>query len=171
MLIVGIDPGLRGGIAFMDEASHQIIDLQPMPTKLGARGKKAIDPCAVWDMLAVNPADQYALVVVELVGADPKWGKATIWSFAEGVGRLLAALELARYPIERPTPQLWKKTILEGTDKSKEAAIGYVQGRFPGVDLFRQKETKPEEKESKPCDGLAEAVCMAEYGFRKLSGG
>jgi hypothetical protein len=104
------------------------------------------------------------LVVVERVGAMPKQGLVSTFSFGRGFGEILGAIEALGLPLEMPIPQGWKKVVLAGTDMGKAAAVGYVARRFPGADL------RPTPRSKKPSDGIFDAVCLAEYGRRLLAG-
>ena len=58
----------------------------------------------------------------------------------------------------------WKKTVLAGTAKDKDAAIEYCRRAFPQVSLL------PGPRCRKPHDGMADALCLLEYGRRVLVG-
>ncbi len=90
----------------------------------------------------------------------PSDGVAAAFGFGRTVGRTETVVELLEYPFVCVTPQAWKAEILGGTDKSKQAAIGYIQGRFPSVSLLATARSRV------PHDGKAEALCLAEYGWR-----
>ncbi len=165
-LYVGADPGLSGGLAILDE-DGDVLTVIPMPTKLGARGKTLVSCSAIWDFLegAAETWGEIKLVTMEENHARDTDAKDSIWSFARTTGRLEAVIELLELPMLTPTPQAWKAEMLRDTDKSKEAAIGYVQQRYPGVNLLATARSR------KPHDGMAESVLMAEFGRRKLKGG
>lgn len=157
-VIVGIDPGLSGGVAIWDGC---IMRAYPMPTRALKKGKRDVDVLQIQgDGLLVHPK----LVVVEKVGAMPGQGVVSMFTFGKGYGKILGMVETNLWPLEEPTPQKWKAVVLAGTDRSKEAAVAYVKKRFPGVNLLVGKSTKPH-------IGMADAVCLCEYGRRLLEGG
>jgi crossover junction endodeoxyribonuclease RuvC len=61
------------------------------------------------------------------------------------------------WPLEYVRPQAWKKKVLAGTSKDKEAAIAFVRARFPGAPLTLPRCRTPH-------DGMADAVCIGYYG-------
>lgn len=164
MLVIGIDPGLDGGIAIL--VNNIISEAIIMPTKIGIRGKREIDSASIFTILNQVPVNNLYcnidLVIVEQVHSMPKSGVVASFSFGKSVGKMLGVLEVLKLKVEEITPQAWKKEILSGTDKSKAAAIGYVQSRFPEVNLLATLKCK------KPHDGMADAICLAEYGRRFL---
>lgn len=155
-VIVGIDPGQTGAVAFLYGSD---VDVYPMPTVPTGRNRVEIDPVALNDLLSsyVEPS----IVVIEAVGGDPKFGGASAFTFGKSFGIILATVALRGFPMIRVQPQVWKKSVLVGTDQSKEAAIAYVRRRFPKVNLVLPG------KKSASHD-LAEAVCLALYGSGKV---
>ena len=154
--ILGIDPGLAGGLAFMTP-DGKIVDTCVMPTRILQKGKRDID---VHVLDAYLEQYEVMLAVVEKVHATPKMASNSLFTFGRGVGKLLAVLELRNIPLEEPRPQQWKKVILIDTKRDKVDAIAYVRKRFPKCNLL------PTLKCTKFHDGMAEAVCIAEFGRR-----
>lgn len=62
-------------------------------------------------------------------------------------------------------PMEWKKVVLIGMNwkGSKEASVQYVQQRYLDISLL------PTPRCRIPSDGLADAICLAEYGRQKLA--
>lgn len=146
-MIVGIDPGKSGGIASIN-ANGQASGIA-MPV-IG----KDIDGHELASILH-NAAPE--LVIIEKVGAMPKQGVTSTFTFGTGYGRLLGVCEALGIAYRLVTPQAWKKTVLAGTTKDKDAAIAFVRRAFPMVDLTPGRKRTPH-------DGIADAVCLAEYG-------
>lgn len=145
MIYAGIDPGLKGGIACIgDECSAE-----PMPVIGGE-----IDVTALHEWLAKYGPD---LTVVEQVHSMPKQGVKSTFTFGVGYGRILATLDLMAYPYIVVRPQEWKKQVLAGTAKDKDAAITFARRSFPWAELMPGKKRVPH-------DGIADALCLAEYG-------
>ena len=70
-------------------------------------------------------------------------------------------MQVAGWPLLTPGPKDWKRVVLAGTARDKEAAIEYVAKRFPTVDMFPGRRRKA-------ADGIADAVCIADWGLRQL---
>ena len=152
---IGIDPGAKGGIAFIDGEEIKTI---PMPM-LG--GEIDLDALHVWLMdCHYIPASN--IYVLEWSQAFPKMGKAATFKFAAHWGMLRGYLAANRESYVLVRPQEWKRLILKGYDKKrKDSSILYVKRRFPDVDLRATPKAK------KPSDGIADAICMALYGLQQ----
>ena len=151
---IGIDPGLRGGLAVVDE-DGEVLDACPMPLLA-----KEVDPVALWDwIMAREQLNPIGRVVIEKVHSMPKQGGASTFRFGFGFGMVVGAVAAGRWRRELVSPQRWKGAVLRDTDKSKEAAIAYCQRRWPLTSLVLPRCRKPH-------DGIADALCLAEYGWR-----
>ncbi len=153
MNIVGIGPGKSGGLAFY--AHNGSVSATVMPI-----AGKAYDGLAILEY--ITDAD---LVVIEKVGAMPGQGVTSMFNFGAGYGLLQGICLGVGIPYELVTPQRWKKVVLADTKKDKNAAISYCRRRFPGVSLLASERCK------KPHDGIADALCLMEYGRRVFGGG
>jgi len=152
MIFVGIDPGLSGGIAVIYPDKIKVI---PMPI-----AGKEIDVHYLVGFLPFNDLDQDVIAYVEKVGAFPGQGVVSMWKFGFVTGVIHGILRTLDIPIELVTPQAWKKEILAGTDKSKEAAIDWCRRVYPNVNLLATP------RSTKPHSGMADSLCLAEYGRR-----
>jgi crossover junction endodeoxyribonuclease RuvC len=146
-IIVGIDPGLKGGVAVLGDGPPRGF---PIP-----HAGKEIDICTLRGLL---PRMKGELVVIERVGAMPKQGVSSVFQFGKGFGCLLGIFGTLGARIELVRPQAWKTAILWGTDKSKGAAIEWVARQFPDRD-----------HPAVISDGIADAFCLAEYGRRRFA--
>lgn len=155
---VGIDPGLDGAIAIM--ACGSCINVHTMPTISGPKGGREVDGHKLWLILRGWPID---LCAIERVHAMPKQGVTSTFTFGVGYGKVLAVLEILGVPRVRVLPQIWQKRVLHGHGDTKNAAISYCLGRFPSVSLLKTS------KCTKPHDGIADALCLAEYALIQLS--
>lgn len=166
--IIGIDPGLDGGVCRMwtrrKTSSPDNMMAFPMPTKPGAQGGRDVDALALWELIR-EVANDVAAVFVESVHAMPSQGVSSTFKFGVGFGKVLGVVESQELALELVTPQRWKKSILSGLGREKSDAIRWVMSRFPTVKLLASPKCK------KPHDGMAEAVCIAEFGRRVLFGG
>ncbi len=145
MIVIGIDPGINGGVAWY------IVGLEeygciPMP----ATRKQLYDE--------LNKFSDYTMTaVVEKIASRPGQGVASMFKFGKGVGEILGILTALGAEIHEPTPQAWKKVVLAGTDKSKNAAIQVAENLYPNINLVLPRCRKPH-------DGMADAVCLMHYG-------
>lgn len=158
MIIIGIDPGKKGGIATLVDGA--ICNVYPMPLggneidvkKLGWYISSVQPDCAVW---------------IEKLHPMPKNGSISAFRLGENYGTIKAIVRAMGVSLFEVPPQTWKKVILSGTDKSKAAAIDFCLKTWPGVNLL------PTERSRMPSDGMADALCIALFGlqeWRKYNG-
>ncbi|MEC8917135.1 MAG: Holliday junction endonuclease [Pseudomonadota bacterium] len=151
-MIVGIDPGQKGGVAFIAPTGRT--EGRPMPL-----AGKEIDGHALSRMLfELTPS----LVIIEKVHSMPKQGVASTFKFGMGYGIVIGVCEALGLPYRLVTPQAWKKAVLSGTAKDKSAAINFVRRAYPGLNLSPGRLRAPH-------DGIADAVCLAEYGRQLMA--
>ena len=146
MTIAGIDPGKNGAIAFYEDF---MVEWRPMPIS-----GKEIDVSALARMIEVHHPD---VAFVEKVHAMPGNGAVSMFSFGKGYGILLGVLGALNIRTELVTPQAWKKLVLAGSAKDKDAAISYCRRAFPDVSLIAPRCRTPH-------DGAADAICISEFG-------
>ena len=158
MTIVGIDPGKAGAIAVIQERKSTevpYVKLYDLPL-IG----KDFNEDAIADILR-----SYVLlephVFIESVHAMPKQGSVSMFNFGKGFGILrgiTAALQMRR---DFPTPQAWKKELMQGIKEKDESRARAIQ-LFPHVhkELVLKKHI-----------GRSDALLIAEYGRRLLSRG
>ena len=151
-LYIGIDPGAKGGIA-MIFGEGQVYDAFPLPM---------IGSLVNVESLAVSIGEaiewkslRYA--TIEKVHSMPGQGVASTFKFGKNYGMLIGMLFTLGIPTTFVTPQAWKKDILAGTAKDKAAACEFVVAKYPDVKLVQPRCRNPH-------DGVADAVCICEYG-------
>lgn len=153
MYYLGIDPGKQGGLALLD--NEQIINIIPTPI-----AGKDIDLAAITDWLLKLIKADSCEAWIEKVGAMPQQGVSSMFTFGFGTGAMhgiLAGLHIPRYLV---TPQAWKKEILSGTDKSKDAAMDWCKRSYPTANLIPDGHRVSH-------SGMADALCIATFGMRK----
>ena len=143
MIIIGIDPGLSGGIAVIENG--RIVETHRMPVvKFGT--KKVLDSRGLREILIER--DYASRVIIEKVHAMPGQGVTSMFTFGFGCGVIEGVLAGTTMPFEYVTPQKWQ-SILNGIDSAlkKKRSVVYCKGRYPTI--------------GKLTDGEADAVCMA----------
>jgi crossover junction endodeoxyribonuclease RuvC len=152
MNVIAFDPGQKGGLAI----HHQgVTTAQPMPM-----AGKAIDLPTIAALIRSHSPD---IAVIEKVGSMPGQGVASTFTFGTGYGQLQGLLAGLGIPFELVTPQAWKKLVLAGTTKDKNAAIAYCRRAFPDVSLVMPRCRVPH-------DGVADSLCLLQYGLRTYGG-
>ncbi|EKQ70432.1 hypothetical protein OsccyDRAFT_0719 [Leptolyngbyaceae cyanobacterium JSC-12] len=158
-LLVAIDPGKSGGIAFLQLNSDNTYTYEAMVMPIAG---KELDLPTITQLLKDHQPQK---AIVEQVQAMSKNGipQGVVSSFSFGViyGKLLGVLAGLGTPTELVRPQIWKGEVLKGTKKDKDAAIDYCRRVFPSVSLIPPRCRTPH-------DGIADALCILEYGRRIL---
>ena len=157
MLVLGIDPGLNGGLA--------IIQSGPRPTILGAYeipvvGEKAKRRISVHEVLQILRSwpQGIAHAFVERAQAMPEQGASSGFIYGRAVGALEAAVEAFGIPITIIEPTAWKKAS-DLVKADKEASRQRAIQLFPGsAGYFPRKKDH----------GLAEAALIARAGLKTL---
>ena len=88
MRIFGIDPGLTGAIAILDE--KKIVDVIDLPTMSdGKKNKKQLNSAHLSQYISSNIKDlNKTVVVVEQVNAMPGQGVTSMFNFGKSFGIL-----------------------------------------------------------------------------------
>lgn len=168
MLIIGVDSGLSGAIAFMHvNSTNKALDITVYVTpvievKKNNKKRREYVDTQIRDLIVdemdavVGPLS--VCMVVEKVHAMPGNGIKQAFNFGVGYGLWRGLATGLNIPLHEVTPQAWKKEIMQGIS-DKDAA------RFKAQKLFPQLS---HEFKLKKDDGKAEALLIAEYGRRVL---
>lgn len=149
MIYIGIDPGKDGAIAWLEA---NFISTCPY-------SNEALLHLCMEAQEAIGH-DQKVVACVEKVGAMPKQGVTSTFTFGKSAGYIEGVLEAYGIPYQLVTPKTWKKDYGLGSDKKQ--SIEVCKRLFPNVSLKRT------EKCTKDHDGMAEALLMAEYARRRM---
>ena len=152
----GIDPGVKGAIAMVDEAGRA--DALPMPIE----GKFLnIRELRKWMTARTHPTNIRG-IAIEHVHAIPGVGgrgisTAAMFNFGRGFGQLVGMCEALDWPHALVNSRAWKAAVLKGTPQDKAAAVLYAGRSYPLLDLKRSRQAR------KPDDGICDAVCIADW--------
>jgi len=156
MKLLGVDPGIRGGLAIVsidDGAAPQLIDAIDIPVT-GVGAKERVDVLAIRTWIIAH-APQHALI--ERAQAMPKQGASSGFKYGRATGAIEAVLACCEIPMTIVEPSMWKKFHqLRGGDK--EAARQRALQLFPATHalLARKKD-----------HGRAEASLIALFGAQQ----
>lgn len=154
-MILGIDPGITGGIAIISD--HGIM-LEPMP--LTEKGE--VDAEKLWHLI---PFNEIKCAYVEEPFAMPKAGAASMLKFGMTVGIVHGVLACCDgMPFVRVRPQEWQKNIYRDCPKKlkgKERSVWSFERIFPGLDAIAPGCRKLHM-------GMVEAALIAHYGRRLM---
>src|SRR5437868_5437346 len=103
-MIVGIDPGLSGAVARIDQTASAwatVNDTPTMTVKSGPKLKRAYSIPEMVDLLQGN----VGFVVIESVHAMPGQGVVSMFSMGYGLGLWVGIVAALGIPYEMVTPQ------------------------------------------------------------------
>ena len=151
--ILGIDPGVRGGLALVeinDGAAPQLLEAIDIPVT-GVSAKERVDVLAIraW-VMAHQPQHAY----IERAQALPKQGASSGFKYGRATGAIDAAIACCEIPITIVEPAVWKKFHhLRGGDK--EGARQRALQLFPSAHALLARKRDHQR---------AEAALIALYG-------
>lgn len=158
--ILGIDPGVGGGIAVYDPIKKELVAAWAMPIIKKQIGRSVerkvdtkqlaasvIDACVEYDICAI---------ALEHVHSSPQMGVTSAFSFGQTFGRIEAVCDLCGPVVHLIRPAAWKQRMLVKGDKS--ASVNAARVMF-GVSPWFTKNS---------CDGVAEAALLAAYAAKDI---
>lgn len=167
MIVIGIDNGLDGGVVAIPTRGALLREVAPT---LGT-GRRSYDLAAMVRILQrvqIAADGDEVIALLERAQAMPKSMGGSVGAFSMGFcyGAWQMALTALQIPFEVVTPQVWQKRMFVGVnrDDSKAASALVAQRLWPDVDWRASPRCR------KPHDGLTDAVCIAEYGRRRMAG-
>ena len=151
MIIAGIDPGKSGGVAVIGD------DGVPWPKPMPMNGDD-VDVTIMADYLS-----GIDMVWIEQSQPVPLFGAKGNFKLGGTYHSLCTMLRCWHIPYQVVRPQEWMKLVFAGMakpkkeDKIKQSVI-YCQRKYPNLAI---KKTQ---------DGMSDAVCIAEYGWKMKKG-
>ena len=172
-MIVGVDPGVKGGIAFL---LGEVSSVRPMPTHRPKKGGRETYDVQEIAMLLRGVCGGGIMAVLERLAPMPPFlargggalagAGGSIANYHRGLGRglfegILTALGI---PYHLVGPREWQDEMLplRGGD-TKARSIARARELFPDVSLY------PTARSRKASDGLADALLLAEFGRRRFA--
>jgi crossover junction endodeoxyribonuclease RuvC len=126
MRIIGIDPGLSGAIAILE--NNKVLNIFDIPVMSeGKKNKKQLNSALLVSLLKenINNKEDVA-VVVEQVNAMPGQGVTSMFNFGQTFGAIKGICAALDLPIFFVRPSKWKKyfeLINSSKDSSRTKAI------------------------------------------------
>ncbi|MDA8688325.1 crossover junction endodeoxyribonuclease [Candidatus Pelagibacter bacterium] len=126
MKIIGIDPGLSGGIAVLE--NNKILNMFDMPVMAeGKKNKRQLNSAQLVSLIKDNiKVNEEIVVVVEQVNAMPGQGVTSMFNFGQTFGAIKGVCAALELPIFFVRPSKWKKhfeLINSSKDSSRTKAI------------------------------------------------
>ena len=126
MKIIGIDPGLSGGIAVLE--NNKVTNIFDMPVMSeGKKNKRQLNSAQLVKIISDNTEENEEVsVVVEQVNAMPGQGVTSMFNFGQSFGAIKGICAALNLPIFFVRPAKWKKhfdLIKSSKDASRTKAI------------------------------------------------
>lgn len=151
MKCVGVDPGINGGITFIDVSDGEVSPYEIPKIKNAKTGKNEYDIPVIVDLFR-NRKVEFGMI--ELVHAMPRQGVSSTFFFGRGYGLMIGIMSAFDIPLTYVTPQKWKRHYDLGA--AKEDARSMATKLAPSC-AGRWKRKKD--------DGVAESFLIAHYGL------
>ena len=160
MKIIGIDPGLSGGIAFLE--NNKVLCIFDMPVMSeGKKNKRQLNSAQLVNLIKENiKSDKEVAVIVEQVNAMPGQGVTSMFNFGQTFGAIKGVCAALELPIFFVRPSKWKKHF-ELINSSKDASRTKVIEMYPA---YAEKLSK--KKDVNKSDAILIARFFSETGFK-----
>ncbi len=151
---IGIDPGLHGAIAFVDDKIIKFFDMpvMPIPWAVTTRYKTMVDAERIYNIIYGCPYEIES-VTIEIVGAMPGQGISSTGVLFGALYSAISAVRIAGYEPNMIRPGKWKKRwglINMPKDASRLAVLKMYPHLLP--ELKRKKDVDR-------ADALLIAIC------------
>ncbi len=126
MRVIGIDPGLSGAIAILED--NKVLQIFDMPVMAeGKKNKRQLNNAQLVNIIKDNTqGSEEKAVVVEQVNAMPGQGVTSMFNFGQTFGAIKGICAALNLPIFFVRPTKWKKhfeLINSSKDSSRTKAI------------------------------------------------
>lgn len=154
MIIMGLDPGISGGISVIETNQSKlpkILYSLKMPV-VSMYGKKIVDTKKVYESLINYKID---ISIIEKVHAMPRQGVTSSFQFGRSFGAIETLAYLLSQRVDYVAPAVWKKHL--GVGASKKDSLDLARLKFGNNDIWNKKTN----------DGIAEASLLVLYWISK----
>ena len=155
MRVLGVDPGISGGLAVVEIAdgiAPALVECIDIPV-VGTGAKERVDVAAIRNFI-----DRHKPIraLIERAQAMPKQGSSSGFKYGRAVGAIEATIALSGIPVTIVEPSVWKR-FWKLPGKDKESSRQQALQLFPVAHaaLARKKD-----------HGRAEASLIALFGAR-----
>ena len=148
MRIIGIDPGLSGAIAVLD--NNKVLKIYDMPVMAeGKKNKRQLNSAQLVNIIKENIENREETnVVVEQVNAMPGQGVTSMFNFGQTFGAIKGVCAALNLPIFFIRPSKWKK-YFELINTQKDASRTKAIEMFPKISSILAKK-----KDSNKADAI-----------------
>jgi len=155
LTIIGIDPGITGGLVAID--NEGFLEYAFRTPSIKDKGKNYYDIPGMVELLTqpmmINGAS--VICAIEKVGTMPRDGRVGAFNFGKGFGIWLGILGGLGIPYTEVMPQRWQARMLRGLPRgpqTKTSAVQRCKSLFPTLPIKVKADW-----------GMADAALIAEY--------
>jgi crossover junction endodeoxyribonuclease RuvC len=161
MRIIGIDPGLSGAIAILeDNKIKELFDMPVMPD--GKKNKRQLNNALLVKLIKDNIKNlENTVMVVEQVNAMPGQGVTSMFNFGQTFGAIKGICAALGLPIFFVRPAKWKK-YFELINSSKDASRTKAIEMYPSI-----SEQLSKKKDVNKSDAILIARYYSETRFKE----
>jgi crossover junction endodeoxyribonuclease RuvC len=161
MRIIGIDPGLSGAIAILeDNKIKELFDMPVMPD--GKKNKRQLNNALLVKLIKDNIKNlEDTVMVVEQVNAMPGQGVTSMFNFGQTFGAIKGICAALGLPIFFVRPAKWKK-YFELINSSKDASRTKAIEMYPSI-----SEQLSKKKDVNKSDAILIARYYSETRFKE----
>ena len=157
MIIIGIDPGVSGGISILE--NKKVIEVFDMPTMIdGKKNKRQVNGSQIYNEIfqrIQNISKQNIRVIIEQVSAMPGQGVTSMFNFGQSFGILKGICSAMQLPMYFVRPAKWKKYF--GLIKSEKDA-----SRTKAIEMFPYFSSQLSKKKD---SNKADAILIASFYY------
>ena len=164
MKIIGIDPGLSGAIAILED--NKVLSIFDMPVMAeGKKNKRQLNSAQLVDIIKENiKINDDIAVVVEQVNAMPGQGVTSMFNFGQTFGAIKGVCAALKLPIFFVRPSKWKKHF-DLLNSSKDSSRTKVIEMYPSLSNQLKKK-----KDVNKSDAILIARFYSETRFKDNNG-
>jgi len=161
MRIIGIDPGLSGAIAILEDGKiKELFDMPVMPD--GKKNKRQLNSALLVKLIKQNIESlENTIMIVEQVNAMPGQGVTSMFNFGQTFGAIKGICAAIGLPIFFVRPAKWKKHF-ELINSSKDASRTKAIEMYPS---FSEQLSK--KKDVNKSDAILIARYYSETRFKE----
>jgi crossover junction endodeoxyribonuclease RuvC len=161
MKIIGIDPGLSGGIAILEDNIIKVLFDMPVMSD-GKKNKRQLNSALLVKLIKDNIKDtEDTVMVVEQVNAMPGQGVTSMFNFGQTFGAIKGICAALGLPIFLVRPAKWKKHF-ELINSSKDASRTKAIEMYPSI-----SEQLSKKKDVNKSDAILIARYYSETRFKE----
>ena len=159
MRIFGIDPGLSGAIALLE--NNKVLDVIELPVMSeGKKNKRQLNSAQLSNFISKNVENiDTTAVIVEQVNAMPGQGVTSMFNFGQTFGAIKGITAALNLPIYFVRPSKWKKHF-DLIKSSKDAS------RTKAIEIYPSLAEKLSKKDVNKSDAILIARYFSETGFK-----